>query len=334
MFQILLLILKIIGVILLVFIGLLLLGLLAGLLIPVRYKIYADLSEEINLDGSISWLLHLLYLRIFIKDKKLHFRLRILGIRVFDSLHRDNRKKRNNVKLNRKKCNNSKQNREKRDCAEKQRIRSENEDHDNIKHDIKNETVVNNKKIASDFINHTENDAENTKEESTKSSKRCILKKLLIKIRDLKAKAAAFFGKVRSRVKNLKKKLFQIIQKGSLILEFLNDEMNQQGLKVTCSSLMRMMKHMLPKKLEANLVFGTGNPCSTGQILGVVGLIYSFYGDKLNIIPDFEEKRLEGTFKVVGRIRLITILIIAIKLIFNRRFKQLRNNWKTVKEAL
>ena len=103
---------------------------------------------------------------------------------------------------------------------------------------------------------------------------------------------------------------------------------------MTYGSIGKLLKHILPRKLKANIIYGTGDPCSTGQILGALSILYSMYGDRVTIIPDFENQRFEGNAMARGRIRLVTILIIVIKLILDKRFRQLRNNVRLLKEAL
>ena len=81
------------------------------------------------------------------------------------------------------------------------------------------------------------------------------------------------------------------------------------------------------------LLFGTGDPCSTGKVLGVLSLIYGLYGEHIEITPDFNNKVLEGNFNVKGRIRLVRIIIIVTKLLLDKRFKRLKNNFSRLKEG-
>lgn len=174
------------------------------------------------------------------------------------------------------------------------------------------------------------------------------LKKVLMILKKLKEKIISFFTGVKNKViaiKNkfaeLKEKVINLFKSASnlkhkikLISDFIKDEINRQGFKITYSSLKRLIKHILPRKLKSRIVFGTGDPCSTGQALGVMSILYSFYGDKIQIIPDFEHKIFEGKHYARGRIRLITLLIIVVKLILDKRFQQLKKNYQILKEAL
>ncbi len=162
----------------------------------------------------------------------------------------------------------------------------------------------------------------------------------------------SFFQKLKERIRRIRDKIVSTISewkakilrifatissfrnKLDLILNFLRDELNKEGMHLTFSSLKRLLKHVLPTKLKSKLIFGTGDPCSTGQALGAMSILYSFYGDKIQITPDFERNILEGEHFARGRIRLVTILIIVVKLILDKKFKQLKNNFMILKEAL
>ena len=54
---------------------------------------------------------------------------------------------------------------------------------------------------------------------------------------------------------------------------------------------MNLLKKIKPKKIEGDIVIGTGDPASTGQTIGAVAALYGFIPEKLVITPDFEEKR-------------------------------------------
>jgi hypothetical protein len=185
------------------------------------------------------------------------------------------------------------------------------------------------------------NDEEIWKEESEREEQKLIsdkkpsfFQRLSERFHEIKEKLISGVKNFISKIKNIFTTVKTFKYKWDLIYSFIQDEMNRQGFHVTLKSLKRMLKHILPTRLKSKIIFGTGDPCSTGQLLGVLGFLYGFYGDKVQITPDFENSRLEGKHDARGRIRLITILIIAVKLILDKRFKQLKMNATLLKEAL
>ena len=82
-----------------------------------------------------------------------------------------------------------------------------------------------------------------------------------------------------------------------------------------------LLKKGKPTKIRGKLLFGTGDPATTGQALGVLGAVYGFLPEDLFITPDFENEVYEGTINVKGRLRLIHLLIVAVRLLIDRDFR-------------
>ena len=74
-------ILKTAGIVLLVILGLLLAALLAVLFVPVRYRADGSWREELTASAAITWLLHLVSIRITY-EKELSVRVSVCGIRI------------------------------------------------------------------------------------------------------------------------------------------------------------------------------------------------------------------------------------------------------------
>jgi hypothetical protein len=89
-----------------------------------------------------------------------------------------------------------------------------------------------------------------------------------------------------------------------------------------------------PKKLEVTLYYGTGDPCMTGELTGVLALFYGFYGDKLNLYPDFTQAVFQGELSMAGKIRLFTFLRICITVVSDKKIKLLVTNIRNLKEDL
>lgn len=360
--------------------GTLLVVLLTVLFVPVRYRLFAEWKNGLYLNGTVSWLLHLIHTRISIEKTKPHIIIRILGFIIYDSERPRKPKKRKNaikketskkktkvrkakiikdsrttkvtkydkeIIINTKSNNSELLDNDSEIIEDKIEIAKKINDKDNLENteDVETKESTDNKEkvevtrstvddtVITDRIETTDTIISNEihKKEQKKEN---IYEKFGSKIRYFLRKIKDFFGNLINRFKRLFRSLLDLRRKSGLIIEFFKDEINKDGFRFTFSRIKQLLKHILPRKLKASIRYGTGDPCSTGQILGLLGMLYSFYGDKLQVTPDFENRRLEGWLDAKGRIRLITILIIVIKLMVDRRFKQLKNNWITLKEAL
>lgn len=157
-------------------------------------------------------------------------------------------------------------------------------------------------------------------------------KNISSKIKRLWDKLKAVFAGIKEKFKNIRLGFSEIYKKYELIRLFFQDENNKLGLRYGFDSIKGILRHIRPRKVRAYVEFGTGDPCSTGQILGVAAAFMGIYKDSVQIIPDFNEKVLKGNFYCRGRIQSVFLLIIGIKVIRNRDIKALINNFKTLKE--
>ena len=78
---------------------------------------------------------------------------------------------------------------------------------------------------------------------------------------------------------------------------------------------------MKPKKLKANVEFGFEDPYKTGSILAYLSMLYPFYGDNINIVPDFTEQVLKGDIFIKGYIRISYMVSMGIRLILDRNIR-------------
>lgn len=334
MLHIILLILKIIGIIILVILGLLLLMLSIALLVPVRYLVTAEHGQEFRLAGKVGWLLNLFGVKFSHLDGEFHIRIRALWFILYDNLDSRHQKiKRGRQKASVKNKSSQKKKSEVKAGRKVNTVRDENKQEEATR--TNSEEWQNNQTIESNLEQTKESRAEQNDINNTeKKEKESIFKKVKNKIISIKDKVLAFFKGIKSKIIERFKTLVNLKQKINLISRFLKDSYNKEGFRITYASLKKLLKHVLPTKLRSRIVFGTGDPCSTGQALGVMSILYSFYGDKVQIIPDFENKILEGKHFAKGRIRLITVLIIVIRLLLDKRFKKLKSNFEILKEAL
>ena len=134
------------------------------------------------------------------------------------------------------------------------------------------------------------------------------------KIKEIIEKVKCTFRNICDTIKNIKSEY-----------DFYKGLWNQPEGKAAVSQLLRqvwyLLKKIKPSKIEGDVIFGTGNPATTGQALGAIAAVYGFLPEKLHITPDFEEKKYEGNLQIRGKLRLIHIVVIAVKLIADRNFR-------------
>lgn len=129
-------------------------------------------------------------------------------------------------------------------------------------------------------------------------------------------------------VRKMKKKVHSVQD----LVDILRSDAGKAFICIVKENVIHLWKQIHPRRMRGKVIFGTGDPCSTGELLGVLALIYAWYGNGVQIIPDFEQKRIEGNVSFRGRIRMITLICIAWRIIKNKDGRKLLHEWEKWKE--
>ena len=103
----------------------------------------------------------------------------------------------------------------------------------------------------------------------------------------------------------------------------INDEENKELVRLIKKELKELIREITPVKYDINVRYGCEEPYMTGRILGVIAVIYGITGVQFNITPEFEQKVLEGDIYMKGRVRIYRLLLIALRVYKNNRFRKL-----------
>ena len=129
-------------------------------------------------------------------------------------------------------------------------------------------------------------------------------------------------------VRKMKKKVHSVQD----LVDILRSYAGKAFICIVKENVIHLWKQIHPRRMRGKVIFGTGDPCSTGELLGVLALFYAWYGNGVQIIPDFEQKRIEGNVSFRGRIRMITLICIAWRIIKNKDGRKLLHEWEKWKE--
>lgn len=313
MLHILLLILKIIGIILLALLGIIIALLLIVLLVPIRYHIKAEKEEEIGVILKAGWLMRILYFRAEYKEETFIYAIKLFGFTIRSNIP----KKKKKLKYKKSKSKKSKYETSHTNISKQQITKIEGEPEYTPPKTV---TVKEEYKLDISKVK--------------KENKRSLFIRFVEKCKQIWCKFIQFKNNIFSKIKLVFRNIWNTKHKLELVKCFLQDEQNRLGLQMIYHSLKKTLKHSLPKRIKGRIQFGTGDPCSTGQALGAVSLLYAYYGNSVTVIPDFHNEIMLGYIMIKGRIRIGTLLIIAIKLFINENFKHLVGNYRKLKEEL
>lgn len=283
---------KVIGILLAV----LVIVALAILFAAVRYcgKIsFDDKKAQI----SIRWLGVVLRVPILITEKDLQWKVRVFGVPILrsDGAHKKRRSKKSSA---------PKAQKRKAEKAEEQNVPKKQSD--------KTEEQIASKQTTDQ---REERSAFRQADESEKKPRG--IRQLFLWLQN-----------VIKIVRKMKKKVHSVQD----LVDILRSDAGKAFICIVKENVIHLWKQIHPRRMRGKVIFGTGDPCSTGELLGVFALFYAWYGNGVQIVPDFEQKRIEGNVSFRGRIRMITLICIAWRIIKNKDGRKLLHEWEKWKE--
>lgn len=100
-----------------------------------------------------------------------------------------------------------------------------------------------------------------------------------------------------------------IKEKCGMVKQMWEEKESKEFFAISKTQFQILFRHIRPKYAKGTLQFGTGDPCMTGQLLGIMALFLPLYGSYMQVVPDFEKRCLQADFKARGRIRLYKLLL-------------------------
>lgn len=288
-------IIKVILIILLSIVGILFIFVLLMLLCPFTYSISAQKKGDIFANLNIGWLAYLIIIKTEYVDENLSVTLKILGIPI-----RLGRKKRKDKTTQ-------------QEAFERENVEQESEEAEilivleNDNSDIK----IDDKDIGKAEKKVKADDAD----------------KKHVKPDDIKKNKKKKKDKSKNNEKNQQKS--SIIHKLKLIIAQLKDERNKRILALLKKQILKVLKHIFPRKIQADIVFGAGDPAYTGEILALLSIIYTWSRGRITVTPDFENVIFEGSIKARGHIITGVLLIIMIRIVLNKDIRKLIAEYKS-----
>lgn len=281
--------------------------LLIVLLVPVRYRAKGafdkDTKPNFICDVRATWLLHILSFRFSAKDSETKTSIRIFGIPHTFFL-----------KLKKKK----------RDDTKPKAAQSETKQSETKQSEIKQTET---KQLEDKQSQDKESEAQQSevpqineiKSQDNKSKKRDSIIKIVVD------KIKAVIDRIKSTIQKLKSLLRdgqRLKKKLAHYYKVLTSDVCKNAFSTCKKRLMKLIKHILPRKGKCHISFGMDDPAVTGNILAIHGILYSVLGDIIILSPSFDEIILKGDFHFKGKIRVGTLLYHVIRVLLDENCKR------------
>lgn len=138
-----------------------------------------------------------------------------------------------------------------------------------------------------------------------------------------------FWRRLREKFQSVCRNLKSLIRKKEKLQAFLKDEVHRTAWKKTKKEVFRFLKKLKPKTIQAEICFGFDDPCTTGQVLAALSILYPIVAGQLCVTPDFEKKILKGTLFVKGKVRMCTVVFFLLRLAGNSKVRRTYNDIKS-----
>ena len=345
---VLLTILKGIGWILLGILGLILLTVLTVLLVPIRYRADGVWKEEKYIRGRVTWLLHLLSLRVTY-EKELLLEVRVAGFLIYPKKERSGKEKKAVTEADAEEGTSAagvEQPDEIDDtevsgsaAAEVNDVELQSAD-PNVESAARSDGEASATKDAAPGASETQSqEAEASKAQKTGSPDADKTQAADSDTASDQSTGSFFekfsgkFSKIADRLRGMQHKTDQLKQQAVYYKKIWDQPQTRQAIRVGFYELGRILKHVQPQKFEVVGIVGTGDPASVGQILAVQGMLYPWHKGNIRLEPDFEEKHIEGELHLKGRIRLGTLGICGLRILLNKNVRRLIRILRKKEEA-
>ena len=150
------------------------------------------------------------------------------------------------------------------------------------------------------------------------------------KMADLFEKALDFLEKPGEAVEKAFYTISRAYDKMDLIKDLLDSPTFERAFLRAKKDLYLVLRHIMPGKIDADILLGIGDPASMGKLLAGVSVVNTFNDYDIWLEPDFENKVVEASVDIKGRIALWRLLLSAARVYFNKDIRKVRNRFDRI----
>ena len=342
MVHIILLILKIVGIILLSVLGLILLLLAAVLFVPVTYRVQAEKEEAVKIRAVGGWMFRMLSVHYRLEGEERDLVFRLFGIPIYRPwAEKKARKPKGKKKKEKKKARKQAAKREKQPpepsswppdedrTAPPSGMPDENKPAPpefparELERDAETEAETGRGFQASDG-DSWKREAASQAADGTDQKRESVFRKVAYAIQ-------RFCDRIRhiwNACLKIPRKIRSLLDRKDQFLEFWDLEEHRQARSAIWKEFLYLRDKLRPKKVKGYIHFGFEDPSVTGICMGAASVLYAWYPDQFELRPDFEQEILEGQLFFRGRLRLYVLVLIALRVWFNKDIRNMYRHWK------
>lgn len=323
MIEVILLVIKMIGITLLVVLGLILFVLALVLFMPICYRIrVTHHPEQTQVTGRISFLFPL-FAATFQYIKKISYKVKILFLTVLDSEKPKKEKKtrkRKKASKGKKKSKDGGTVEQKSDETDLRILQGQEKEEKPEKHEEDAPEYAKGEDDAQELPDSLKQE-QGEESDTEKKPSLGFLKKISLKLQ-----------KIRETITKIITKIKKLLHQKNEIQRILGKPESKQAIAFVWSKVKRLFKNILPRKIKGYLHYGAADPATTGKVTGIISVLYAKTGCLLEFQPNFEEEELACDVELRGQVQTFTLLMIALKVVLNKELRQLILDFKQIKD--
>lgn len=303
-------ILKIIGLILLIILCVLLVLILLVLFVPLRYAVEFEYdSAHMRLDAKATWLASIIRCYAGLRGRNFFYQVKALFFSIIDSTREPKAKKNNKKKTK------TQQAAPEQDTVTQQKTPPQTEpepqDAAQGQEQAKQQAAPEQEQTAD---GKAPSASEPPKDEAEKENGRKSRRSFRFPFRIMHP--ADIYDKIIRTLMDFSRKLDKICAQ-------IVSEENRETVLFVLGQIKELLYHIRPRKHGIYLKLGMKDPSLTGQIMGAYSVLNSVFEMNFILEPYFDREILETKLYFKGHIRIISLIIIAIRLYRNKTIRKL-----------
>ena len=342
MLHVILLILKILGIILLIAAGLLLAALYAVLFVGVSWRIRAEREERFQVAAFASWMFRIITVRFFLEEGsglEPVVQVRLFGHLLTGGPGREGKgrfrrrwrfwkKKKQRTAPSPKEGADLLQDGGKQEMPERSGIKDPPEAPERGYSEAPEQERTEVRRDEKKPETAESDTASSENPESARTRREPVLRRVFQKTASLGRRLCRKAKNIRKGIKGIKDRIRRLGERKDALLKFWQMEEHRRARSALWKEVRYLWKRSRPRKIKGQIRFGFSDPSHTGLCMGAVGILCAWYPGGLSVIPDFEQRILEGEILIRGKIRCYVFVCILWRIWFNQDIRHMYQHWQ------
>lgn len=136
------------------------------------------------------------------------------------------------------------------------------------------------------------------------------------------SKLTAIAEKLKCTCREICDKIKELLRKKDIIMDFLTNVTHKTAFEKLLTEGKKLFRRLMPRKFQADIRFGFEDPAVTGKVLAGISMIYPLICEHTEIHPDFCQQILKGNLFMKGKIRAIIFVAMLWNMLLNANVRR------------